>query len=59
MGEILQSLMYCGKAQQRVQTYLYIVTLVVVAAFAEKPMMYHAVDVELVEKRVTILRSLV
>lgn len=37
---------------------LYVVALMVVATFAEKPVVNNAVDVELVEERVTVLQLL-
>ncbi len=36
-------------------SYLDVIALVVVTAFAEKSVMYNTVDVELVEKRITVL----
>ena len=36
-------------------TYLDIVTLVVITTFSEKSVVYDTVDIELVEKRVTVL----
>jgi hypothetical protein len=38
--------------------YLHIVALVVVTAFTEEPVMYHAVNVELVQQWVAVLRML-
>ena len=41
--------------QIQAQTYLDIVTPVVMAAFAEKSMMYDMVYIELIEKRISVL----
>ena len=38
--------------------YLHVVTLVVVTTLTEKPVMYDTVDVQLVQKRVTVLEEL-
>lgn len=37
------------------KTYLYIVALMVVAALSEQSMMHYLVDVQLVQKRISIL----
>lgn len=39
-------------------TYLHVVTLVIVTTLTEKPVMYDTVDVQLVQKRVTVLEGL-
>ena len=36
-------------------TYLYVIALVVITTFSEKSVVYNTVDIELVEKRVTVL----
>lgn len=41
--------------RKRMATYFYIVSLMVVTAFAEEAVVHHTVDVELIEKRVTVL----
>ena len=40
-------------------TYLYVIALVVITTFSEKSVVYNTVDIELVEKRVTVLELLV
>lgn len=39
-------------------TYLYVIALVVITTFSEKSVVYNTVDIELVEKRVTVLELL-
>jgi len=39
-------------------SYLHVVTLVVVTTFAEKPVMYNAVDIQLIQQWITVLRAL-
>lgn len=46
-----------SKRRQHWQSYLDVVALVVVATFAEQPVVNNAVDVKLVEKGVTVLVS--
>ena len=41
-----------------VSSYLYVISLMVVAAFTEKSVVNNTVDVELVEKRITVLQLL-
>jgi len=41
-----------------ISAYLHVVTLVIVTALTEKPMMYDTVDVQLIQKRVAVLEGL-
>ena len=41
-----------------ITTYLYVIALVVITTFSEKSVVYNTVDIELVEKRVTVLELL-
>ena len=45
----------CDVCVKIMRTDLYIIALVVVATFTEEAVVYHVVDVELIEKRIAVL----
>jgi ferritin-like protein len=57
LRQVLQKLVDATKTHW-VKTYLYVVSLVVVTAFAEESVMHNTMNVELVEQRITILHLL-